>query len=479
MLEIILKRPDLYEQSKELFTSEDQAYLNIVVPILLKNKGQLTEKSLQIIKDESVRSKWAEALKATDVDVSVLIEAIKSQQEIEYRTALQEHLFDDNLDVAALEKKYKTFQEVAQKTNITVTTDQDEIFHNLEELEKGESRIPTGFSQLDNILVDPQGSGWIKGYTYCVQGLTGTNKTFILINWAVKQLLADKKVLYISSEMNAKQIHSRLYKALFIESSVDAIKTKMKLHKTSIQLAVIEYGRSSASTDTIRSDIDKLPWKPDIIVCDYLDVLLPTRKYQQSWEAQAIVSDDLCNLAKELDLPLLTASQTNRTAAHDKMKGTKDFQGYESVGSSYGKTHQFAGLWSIRTNENDYDAVSKVRKLDLLCNKNRDGEESNSSYYLDYNTCKLYEAGEIVNHSDAKEDAVFKAAERIKVRKGSEPIDDENINKLNKYFENLKDMTDIKQIKEELKALVQKREIDTSEMKTLAKMLADKKGVRK
>ena len=330
--------------------------------------------------------------------------------------------------------------------HINITLDKNDIFADLKNMEETDvARISTGFSQLDCILSKSGYAGWIAGYTYLFQGLTGTNKTFILINFAVKQLLAGKKVLYISSEMNKAQVDDRLYRSLLLAENVDQIKAKLLHWNLPIQYAFISYGRSSASALTIENDLVKLPWTPDVIVLDYLDILLPTRKYQQSWEAQAIISDDLSRLAQKLNIPILTASQTNRSAAHDKLKGTKDFQGYETTGSSFNKTHQFAAIWNIRTNENDYDPQTKTRKLDLQCIKNRDGEEATSTYFLDYNTCRLFEFGS--GHPDAGEEKFFANAQRImkKTTNENEETSEETLKNYNKYYENLKDSSTYKE----------------------------------
>ena len=432
-ISIIYKRPDLLEFIKQQASEGLSEKLSVIEKIYKDTK--------QLPKIEILKEYWDIDTNISDADISFLLSDIEAYQKKKFVESL--YADKENLSIEEVNSRWKKLvpDTKTARTYITISNSVEDITRDLLEMKKGEKRFPTGYTQLDDILKDSMGSGWIAGYYYCVQGLTGTNKTFILVNWAVKQLVFGRKVLFISSEMNAKQIHSRLYKTFFVEKDIEAINTRIKQAPVKMDLAVIEYGRSTASTDTIKSDIEKLPWKPDIIVLDYLDVLLPTRKYQQSWEAQAIVSDDICNLAKELDIPILTASQTNRSAAHDKIKGTKDHQGYETTGSSFGKTHQMAGLWSIRTNENDYDSTSKVRKLDLLCNKNRDGEESNSSYYLDYNTGKLYEAGELVNHEDAKEEYLWKAIERIKIKTPGETEEEseETIKNYNTYFENLKD----------------------------------------
>ena len=85
------------------------------------------------------------------------------------------------------------------------------------------------------------------------------------------------------------------------------------------QLIIKEYPTKSASTRTISTHLEKLKQKginPDMIIVDYADLLKPTAtgfKSQELRHSLGNIYEELRGIGQTFDIPVWTASQTNRS----------------------------------------------------------------------------------------------------------------------------------------------------------------------
>ena len=70
---------------------------------------------------------------------------------------------------------------------------------------------------------------------------------------------------------------------------------------------------------------------PDIVLVDYADILMPTGNFREKRHALGNIYEDLRGLAGELEIPIWTASQANRSALEE------DVIGADKIAEDYSK----------------------------------------------------------------------------------------------------------------------------------------------
>lgn len=346
-------------------------------------------------------------------------------------------LSKDDYDIKDLNARWEDEIIKTGISNITTTSSMEDVKKDLQNI-KNESikRVTTNFQQFDEILSKHGVKGWACRYVYLFQGLTGSGKTFFLTNIAMRALMQGLKVAYVSIEMDASQIRDLLYRSYFNVSDVNNIQPQTINWK----LTTFVYTNKSKTIDDVLFDIRHQPIQFDLVVVDYLDNFLPSRSFSQAWQEHEIISGDMTRLAQELNVPVITASQTNRKAAGEK-GGTKRYVGYEDTGSSFNKTHTMAGIWSIITDDSDYDDATGCRKYELITNKNREGKQIKLHFILNYHNARLYEKHELTGKTDSfiQQASIAEKSLHVGTKKETQEQKKETLTNYETYFEKLKD----------------------------------------
>ena len=167
-----------------------------------------------------------------------------------------------------------------------------------------------------------------KTLNICLAG-TGVGKSLFMCHVAAATLLQGKNVLYITLEMAEKKIAERidanlmnltlddvhdLPKRMF-ESRVDKIRKK-----TEGQFIIKEYPTASAHCGHFRALYDELrlkkAFKPHIIFIDYINICASVRfKYGSNVNSYTYIkgiAEEMRGLAVELNVPIVSATQTTR-----------------------------------------------------------------------------------------------------------------------------------------------------------------------
>lgn len=398
ILAIGYKYPDQLEAIVEYFNNlEDKDHRSIYsltaeyLLELYKDHGKLPD--LELLKSDIPGFD----IEHEDVNVEYFLKEYKESLHAEFLTKIIDQSEKHALSLEFIQKEWDKITPKKKDGSQSVVSSDSDVYSILKQIEDtSDVRISSGYSLLDSQLTPSHmgqkvSGGFAPGYSYLWTGITGSFKTYILINFAVNQITLGRKVLYISMEMNDIQIHERLLRAFYQAKNIQEIKDALNSsHKGRMKgLTVDHRSNMSISCNDIQKIIDNMKEKPEIIIIDYLDNLLPSRKYQQSWESHQIISSDLARLAQVNNCPVITATQSNRNAANDKGTGTKEFVGYDTIGSSYGKTHQFAGIWAIL--RQDCDSDDNTSLFQFQCLKNRDGIQGITNYSIDFTTAKITE----------------------------------------------------------------------------------------
>lgn len=159
--------------------------------------------------------------------------------------------------------------------------------------------------------------------------VSGTNvgKSLVMVSLAAKYLLQGKKVLYFTMEMSEEQIEERIDANLFEiatheigELSEKDFFAKLKekyIHADNGKLITKQYPTSSANVLHLEHFMRELEIKkkfiPDIVFVDYLGIMVPARKNDNSmYSSLKYVAEEVRGLAVKTKIPFISALQFNR-----------------------------------------------------------------------------------------------------------------------------------------------------------------------
>ena len=193
-------------------------------------------------------------------------------------------------------------------------------------LKTSNGQASTGWPVLDQKLY----GGFNRGELNIFAGGSGSGKSLFMQNLSVNWILAGMSGIYVTLELSenlsAMRIDSMITdtgtKEIFKDLDNVEMKVKMK-QKASGQLR-IKYMPAQSTVNDLRAYCKELQiqtgMKLDFLCVDYLDLLMPvSAKVSPSdlYVKDKYVSEELRNLAKELDILFVTASQLNRSAVEE------------------------------------------------------------------------------------------------------------------------------------------------------------------
>ena len=190
---------------------------------------------------------------------------------------------------------------------------------------KKETRIPFDLDYFNKVT---KGGLPTKTLNVALAG-TGVGKTLFMCHQAASALAQNKNVLYITMEMAEERIAERIDANLLNISMEDLHMLNKKLFndkitqlqsKTTGTLIIKEYPTASAGANHYRALVNELAlkrtFKPDIIFIDYINICASSRfkagSNVNSYTYIKAIAEELRGLAVELDVPIVTATQTTR-----------------------------------------------------------------------------------------------------------------------------------------------------------------------
>ena len=206
-----------------------------------------------------------------------------------------------------------------------------------ENYHKKEKRIPFDIELLNKIT---KGGLPRKTLNIILAG-TGVGKSLAMCHMAAHNLSSGQNVLYITMEMAeekiAERIDANLLDVTLDELAVltkDAYQKKIERFrsKTTGKLIIKEYPTASAGSANFRHLINELRlkknFKPDIIYIDYLNICSSSRLKAganvNSYTYVKAIAGELRGLGVEFDVPIVSATQTNRTGFTSTDVGLED-----------------------------------------------------------------------------------------------------------------------------------------------------------
>ncbi len=275
---------------------------------------------------------------------------------------------------------------------------------------KKENKIETGLEHLDYIL-----RGGIPEKTLgVIMAGTGVGKSLFMCSISSSLLERGRNVLYITMEMAEEKIAQRIDQNLLdmTQEELDSIGKESFLKrfqnlrtKTQGKLIVKEYPTGMATAAHFRSLLKELDMKknfvPELICIDYLNICnsLSVSKNANSYEKIKAIAEELRALAMEFNIPVLTATQTNRQGMNDADVGMTD------VSESFGLPMTADYFFAMTTNDQLRDD-NLIRFSQL---KNRYGDPADRRNWLlgvDYTHMKVTDIKEQPTHIEAQNNAV-------------------------------------------------------------------------
>jgi replicative DNA helicase len=258
--------------------------------------------------------------------------------------------------------------------------------------QKVEDRIPFDLDLLNEIT----GGGLPKKTLNVLLAGTGVGKTLAMTHMAASNLNEGRNVLYITMEMAEERIAERIDANLLnikIEdlqttsksgyiSKIDKIKTS-----TNGKLIIKEYPTASASAGHFRYLINELALKKnfsaDIIYIDYLNICSSLRMKAgasiNSYTYVKAIAEELRGLAVEKNLPIVTATQLNRSGFVNSDPGLEDTS--ESFGLPATADFMLALITSeelenlnqiqVKQLKNRYNDLTSIRRFNLGIDKSK------------------------------------------------------------------------------------------------------------
>ena len=238
-------------------------------------------------------------------------------------------------------------------------------------------RYSTGWEGFDKIF-----GGYGCGEVFTFMGPAHSGKSMYLINAGANLLLQKLNILHISLEMS-EEITAQRYDMRLLGLTKDELKTnsanikvKELLTKQIGQLVIKRYPSSFVTANEISIYIKRLEniksFIPDILIVDYADIMRSSNKYTEKRYELDLIYQELRNLAIEFNVPVITATQLNRSAL-EKLEAGKILT-EENIAESYG----IARIIDCGVTINSTPADNANNQSLIYVCKNRDGEAGNS-----------------------------------------------------------------------------------------------------
>jgi len=245
-------------------------------------------------------------------------------------------------------------------------------------------QVSTGWPQMDKLLY----GGFSRGELNIFAGGSGSGKSLVMMNIALNWVQQGLHGVYITLELSEELTGLRTAAMLTNMSTKD-----IRRDKETAALKVKMVGKKSGSyrvkalpaqsnINDVRAFLKEYQIqtgnKVDFMMVDYLDLLMPVSAKvspNDLFVKDKYVSEELRNLAKELGILLVTASQLNRSAVEE---------------IEFDHSHISGGISKINTADNVFGiftsrAMKERGKYQIQCMKSRSSTGVGQKIDLEYN----------------------------------------------------------------------------------------------
>ncbi len=245
-------------------------------------------------------------------------------------------------------------------------------------------QVSTGWPQLDRLLY----GGFSRGELNIFAGGSGSGKSLVMMNIALNWLQQGLSGVYITLELS-EELTSLRTDAMLTNMSTKDIRRDMDTTELKVKLVAKKSGNYQVKGLPAQSNINDIRAylkeyqiqtgkKVDFVMIDYLDLLMPVSAKvspNDLFVKDKYVSEELRNLAKELAVLMVTASQLNRSAVEE---------------IEFDHSHISGGISKINTADNVFGiftsrAMKERGKYQIQCMKSRSSTGVGQKIDLEYN----------------------------------------------------------------------------------------------
>jgi KaiC/GvpD/RAD55 family RecA-like ATPase len=255
-------------------------------------------------------------------------------------------------------------------------------------------QVSTGWPQMDRLLY----GGFSRGELNIFAGGSGSGKSLVMMNIALNWVQQGLHGVYITLELSEELTGLRTA-AMLTDMSTKDIRREKQNAALKIKMAGRKSGSYQVKALPAQSNINdvraflkeyqiKTGHKVDFVMVDYLDLLMPVSAKvspNDLFVKDKYVSEELRNLAKELGILLVTASQLNRSAVEEQ---------------EFDHSHISGGISKINTADNVFGiftsrSMKERGKYQIQCMKSRSSTGVGQKIDLEYNieTMRITDAG--------------------------------------------------------------------------------------
>jgi KaiC/GvpD/RAD55 family RecA-like ATPase len=269
-------------------------------------------------------------------------------------------------------------------------------------LKSNNGQNSTGWPTLDQKLY----GGFNRGELQIFAGGSGSGKSLIMQNLAVNWVQAGLHGVYITLELSEGLCSMRLDSMMTdthtreIFKDLDNVEMKVKMIAKKAGQLRVKYMPAQSNVNDIRAYVKELQvqtgMRVDFMCVDYLDLIMPvTAKVSPSdlFVKDKYVSEELRNLAKELNVLFVTASQLNRSAVDE---------------IEFDHSHIAGGISKINTADNVFGiftsrSIRESGRYQIQLMKTRSSSGVGQKIELKYNgdTLRITDDGESIQREAA------------------------------------------------------------------------------
>ncbi|NDB29848.1 hypothetical protein EB155_08805 [archaeon] len=229
--------------------------------------------------------------------------------------------------------------------------------------------VATNWDVIDELMDGGLGPGELG----VIVAPSGIGKTWVLSALGAAAVKAGKNVLHYTLELTQNYVGQR-YDTIFtsipssdLKENKDEIKEKVSRLRGGLMIKY--YPPKGITANTIAAHIDMVrqtKFQPDLIIIDYADLLVSTSsKNNSDYAEQGGIYIDLRAMSGEYQIPIWTASQTNRSAIDSEVIQA------DKIADSYAKVMNADFIISV--SRKDADKLNNTARFHVM--KNRFGQD--------------------------------------------------------------------------------------------------------
>jgi len=245
-------------------------------------------------------------------------------------------------------------------------------------------QVSTGWPQLDRIMY----GGMSRGELNIFAGGSGSGKSLVMMNIALNWLQQGLSGVYVTLELSEELTSLRTDAMLTnmgtkdIRKDIDDATIKVKMHGSRAGKYRVKSLPAQSNVNDIRAYLKEVQIqtgiKVDFVMIDYLDLVMPVSvkvSPTDQFVKDKYVAEELRNLAKELGLLMITASQLNRSAVEEI-----EFD-HSHIAGGISKINTADYVFGIFTSR----SMRERGKYQIQCMKSRSSTGVGQKIDLDYN----------------------------------------------------------------------------------------------